>query len=168
MNQLVRVCVFIKIDLQLGYHQIQVKPKDILKTVFRNQYDHYKYSVTSFGVSNAPGVFIEYTNMIFHPYLDQFMMVFIDDILVYFKSDEEHAGHLRIVLSALQENKLYAKLSKCEFWLREMSILGHVISRGGITIYLSKVDAVLQWETPKLVTSFMGLAGYNRRFIEDF
>lgn len=124
-----------------------------------------------FEVSNAPSVFMEYMNMIFHPYLDQFIMVFIDDILVYSKSDEEHAGHPRVVLQTLQEKKLYAKLSKCEFWLREVSSLSHVISSGSIVVDLSKVDAVLQRETLKSVInirSFLDLAGYFRRFIEGF
>ncbi|XP_050896896.1 uncharacterized mitochondrial protein AtMg00860-like [Lathyrus oleraceus] len=114
---------------------------------------------------------MEYMNLIFHPYLDQFMVVFIDDILVYSKSEEEHVEHLRIVLQVLKEKRLYAKLSKCEFWLREVSFLGHVVSGDGIAVDPSKIDAVLQWEAPTSVTeirSFLGLAGYYRRFIEGF
>jgi hypothetical protein len=124
-----------------------------------------------FGVSNAPGVFMEYMNRIFHPFLDRFVVVFIDDILVYLKLEKEHAEHLRIMLGVLKEKKLFAKLSKCEFWLREVSFLGHVISKGGIVVDPSKVDAVLQWESPKSVfevRSFLALAGYYRRFIEGF
>ena len=124
-----------------------------------------------FGVSNAPGVFMEYMNRIFHEHLDQFFVMFIDDILIYSKSQEEHVEHLRIVLQILKERKLYAKLSKCEFWLPEVSFLGHVISGNGIAVDPSKVDAVLQWEAPRSVTeirSFLGLAGYYRRFIEGF
>lgn len=105
-----------------------------------------------FGVSNAPGVFMEYMNRIFHPNSDKFVVVFIDDILVYFKSGKEHVGHLLVVLHTLEEKKLYAKLSKCELWFREVSFLGHVIFSGGIVVDLSKVDAMLQWETPKLAT----------------
>lgn len=171
MDQLVGACVFIKIDLRSGYHQIRVKPDDIPKTTFRTRYGHYEYTVVLFGVSNAPGVFIEYMNCIFHPYLDNFVVVFIDDILIYCKSEEDHAGNLRMVLQVLRENKLYAKLSKCEFWLKEVSFLGHVISSGGIAVDPAKVDAVLQWETPKSPTkirSFLGLTGYYRRFIEGF
>jgi len=122
-------------------------------------------------VTNAPGVFMEYMNRIFHPYLDQFVVVFIDDILVYSKSEEEHVKHLRIVLQVLKEKQLFAKLSKCDFWLQEVSSLGHVISRGGIAVNPSKIDAVMQWESPKSVfevRSFLGLAGYYRRFIEGF
>ena len=128
-----------------------MKAEDISKTTFRTRYGHYEYFVMPFRVSNAPGVFMEYMNRIFHPFLDRFVVVFIDDILVYLKSEEEHAEHLRIVLRVLKENQLCAKFSKCEFWLREVSFLGHVISKGGIAVDPSKVDAVLQWESPKSV-----------------
>ncbi|PNX73285.1 retrotransposon-related protein [Trifolium pratense] len=171
MDQLVGACVFSKIDLRSGYHQIRVKAEDIPKTAFRTRYGHYEYSVMPFGVTNAPGVFMEYMNRIFHSYLDRFVVVFIDDILVYSKSEEEHEEHLRIVLQTLKEKKLYAKLTKCEFWLKEVNFLGHVISSGGIAVDPAKVDAVLQWKTPESVTeirSFLGLAGYYRRFIEGF
>ncbi|MCI17964.1 retrotransposon protein, partial [Trifolium medium] len=124
-----------------------------------------------FGVTNAPGVFMEYMNRIFHSFLDRFVVVFIDDILIYSKSEEEHKEHLSIVLQVLQEKKLYAKLSQCEFWLKEVSFLGHIISSGGISVDPAKVDAVSQWGTPDSVAeirSFLGLAGYYRRFIEGF
>ena len=140
MDQLVGAEVFSKIDLRSGYHQIRDKVEDISKTAFRTRYGLYEYSVMPFGVSNALGVFMEYMNRIFHPFLDSFVVVFIDDILVYSKSEEEHAEHLRIVLRVLKENQLCAKLSKCEFWLREVSFLGHVISKGGIVVDPSKVD----------------------------
>jgi len=170
MDHLVGAKVFSKIDLRSGYHQIRVvKAEDISKTVFRTRYGHYEYSVMSFGVTNVPDVFMDYKNGIFHPYLDQFVVVFIDDILVYSKSKEEHAKHLRIVLRVLKEKRLFAKLSNCEFWLREVSFLGHVSSKGGIAVDPSKVDAVLQWESLKCVfevRSFPGLVGYYRRFIE--
>src|ERR1051325_1656347 len=113
-----------------------------------------------FGVTNELGVFMESMNMIFHPYLDKFVIVFIDDILIYSKNDEEHAEHLRIVLKLLKEKKLYAKLSKCEFWLSEVSFLGHVISKNGIVVDPTKVEAVSQWEAPKNaseIRSFLGL-----------
>lgn len=171
MDQLVGAFVFSKIDLRSGYHQIRVKDEDILKTAFRTRYSHYEYSVMTFGVSNSPGVFMEYMNRIFHAYLDQFVVVFINDILVYSKSDEDHDGHFHIVLQVLKEKNLYAKLPKCEFWLREVSFLRHVISSGGIMMNLSKVDVVLQWEALKLITkitSFVGLSDYYRRFIEGF
>ncbi|GAU45290.1 hypothetical protein TSUD_327480 [Trifolium subterraneum] len=171
MDQLVGACVFSKIDLRSGYHQIRVKTEDIPKTAFRTRYGHYEYTVMPFGVTNAPGVFMEYMNRIFHSFLDKFVVVFIDDILVYSKSEEEHKEHLRIVLQVLKEKKLYAKLSKCEFWLEEVSFLGHVISSGGIAVDPAKVDAVTKWGTPASVSeirSFLGLAGYYRRFIEGF
>ena len=124
-----------------------------------------------FGVTNAPGVFMEYMNRIFHEFLDKFVVVFIDDILIYSKNETEHAEHLSIVLSILKENQLFAKLSKCEFWLEQVSFLGHVISRGGIAVDPSKIEAVSEWESPKSVfeiRSFLGLAGYYRKFIEGF
>ncbi|GAU36214.1 hypothetical protein TSUD_363690 [Trifolium subterraneum] len=165
MDQLVGACVFSKIDLRSGYHQIRVKTEDVPKTAFRLRYGHYEYTVMPFGVTNAPGVFME----IFHSFLDKFVVVFIDDILVYSKSEEEHKEHLRIVLQVLKEKKLYAKLSKCEFWLKEVSFLGQVISSGGIAVDPAKVDAVMKWGTPESVSeirSFLGLAGYYRSFQE--
>jgi len=127
MDQLVGARVFIKIDLRSGYHHIKVKDEDMQKTAFRTRYGHYDYTVMSFGVTNAPGVFMEYMNKIFHAYLDHFVVVFIDDILIYSKTEEEHVEHLKIVLQVLKEKKLYAKLSKCEFWLNEVSFLGHYV-----------------------------------------
>jgi hypothetical protein len=144
MDQLVGESVFSKIDLRSGYHQIRVKAEDIQKTAFRTRYGHYEYSVMPFGVTNAPGVFMEYMNRIFHQYLDKFVVVFIDDILIYSKSEEEHVEHLRIVLSVLKERQLYAKLSKCEFWLKEVSFLGHVISDKGISVDPAKIEDVSQ------------------------
>lgn len=117
MDQLVEICVFSNTDLRSEYHQIQVKAKDILTTAFRTRYDHYEYSMISFGVSNYPCVFMKYMNRIFHTYLDHFVMVFIHDILVYSKSDKEYVEHLRFMLQTLKEKKLYAKLSKYDFWL---------------------------------------------------
>lgn len=126
--------------------------EDILKTAFRMRYGHYEYLVMLLGVSNAPGVFMEYMNKIFHQYLDNFVVVFIDDFLIYSKTNGEHTAHLRLVLEILEEKKLHAKLSKCEFWLKEVSFLCHVISSRGIVVDPSKVYAVLQWETLKSVT----------------
>jgi len=143
MDQLVGAEVFSKIDLRSGYHQIRVKAEDVSKTTFRTRYGQYEYSVMPFGVTNAPCVFMEYMNRIFHPYLDQFVVVFIDDILVYSKLEEEHVEHLIIVLQVLKEKRLFAKLSKSEFWLREVSFLGHVISKGGIAVDPWKVDTVM-------------------------
>ncbi|XP_052725926.1 uncharacterized protein LOC128194383 [Vigna angularis] len=171
LDQLHGAAVFSKIDLRSGYHQIRVKEDDIQKTAFRSRYGHYEYVVMPFGVTNAPAVFMEYMNRIFRPYLDKFVVVFIDDILIYSRTEDEHEEHLRLVLGVLREKELYAKLSKCEFWMKEIQFLGHVVSAGGISVDPAKVRAVLEWESPRSVTevrSFVGLAGYYRRFIEGF
>ena len=142
------------------------------KTAFRSRYGHYEYVVMSFGVTNAPAIFMDYMNRIFWPYLDQFVVVFIDDILIYSKSREEHAEHLRVVLGILREHQLCGKLSKCEFWLEEVQFLGHVISAQGIAVVdPAKIETVVKWERPQTVTkvqSFLGLAGYYKRFVEGF
>ena len=148
-----------------------MKEEDIPKTAFRTRYGHYEYLVMPFGVTNAPAVFMDYMNRIFHPFLDQFVVVFIDDILIYSKSREEHEEHLRQVLQILREKQLYANLSKCEFWLEEVNFLGHVITKDGIAVDPAKTEAMLAWEQPKTVTdirSFVGLADYYKRFIEGF
>ncbi|XP_052726015.1 uncharacterized protein LOC128194444 [Vigna angularis] len=171
LDQLHGATVFSKIDLRSGYHQIRVKEDDIQKTAFRSRYGHYEYVVMPFGVTNAPAIFMDYMNRIFRPYLDKFVVVFIDDILIYSKTQAEHEEHLRAVLTVLREKELYAKLSKCEFWMKEVQFLGHVVSAGGISVDPAKVRAVLDWKSPRSVTevrSFVGLAGYYRRFIEGF
>jgi len=127
MDQLHGSSVFSKIDLRSGYHQILVKADDVQKTAFRSRYGHYEYVVMPFGVTHAPAVFMDYVNRIFRPFLDKFVVVFIDDILIYSRTQEEHAEHLRLVLGVLREKQLYAKLSKCEFWLDEVQFLGHAI-----------------------------------------
>jgi len=171
LDQLRGAGVFSKIDLRSGYHQILVKPEDVQKTTFRSRYGHYEYVVMPFGVTNAPAVFMDYMNRIFRPYLDKFVVVFIDDILIYSRTRDEHVGHLRVVLEVLREHQLYGKLSKCEFWLDEVQFLGHVISSHGISVDPSKIETVLKWERPQTVTevrSFLGLAGYYKRFVEGF
>ena len=162
-DQLFGARYFSKIDLRSGYHQLRIKGEDIHKTAFRSRYGHYEFIVMPFGLTNAPAVFMQLMNSIYRPYLDKFVVVFIDDILIYSKTKEEHEEHLRISLQILRENKLYAKLSKCEFWLEEVSFLGHVVTKDGIAVDPSKVEAVLRWERPTSVTeirSFLGLAGY--------
>ncbi|GKD21361.1 reverse transcriptase, partial [Tanacetum coccineum] len=170
-NQLQGAKFFSKIDLKSGYHQIRVKDQDISKTAFHTRYGHYEFLVMPFGLTNAPVVFMDLMNRIFHKYLDKFVIVFIDDILVYSKTKEEHEEHIRIVLGTLHLEKLYAKFSKCEFWLGQVAFLGHIVSADGITMDPAKVEAITKWPRPKTVTevrSFLGLAGYYRRFVEGF
>jgi hypothetical protein len=170
-DQLSRAKVFSKIDLRSGYHQIKIRPQDIPKTAFSTRYGLYEYLVMSFGLTNAPAHFMYLMSSVFMPELDKFVVVFIDDILVYSENEKEHAEHLRIVLERLREHKLYAKFSKCEFWLTKVPFLGHVLSFKGIFVDPTKVQEVLDWEAPTTVSevrSFLGLAGYYRRFITDF
>ena len=136
---------FSKIDLRSGYHQLKIRPSDIEKTAFTTRYGLYEYTVLSFGLTNAPDYFMYLMNKVFMEYLDKFVVLFIDDILVYSKNEEEH---LRLVLQKLRENQLYAKLRKCEFWLDEVSFLGHFITNGGIAFDPGKVRDVLKWEPP--------------------
>ncbi|KAG8501111.1 hypothetical protein CXB51_003188 [Gossypium anomalum] len=145
-DQLKGASVFSKIDLRSGYYQLRVRDSNIPKTVFKR-------------------------DTIFRLYLDLFVVVFIDDILVYSQDENEHAEHLRLVLQILRDKQLYAKFSKCEFWLREVSFLGHVVSASGIRVDPSKISAILDWKPPRNITkvwSFLGLAGYYRRFVKGF
>ncbi|GKA19127.1 reverse transcriptase domain-containing protein, partial [Tanacetum coccineum] len=170
-DQLQGACCFSKIDLRSGYHQLRVREEDIPKTAFRTRYGHFEFTVMPFGLTNAPAVFMDLMNRVCKPYLDKFVIVFIDDILIYSKSEEEHETHLKTILDLLKEEKLYAKFSKCEFWLKEVQFLGHVVNRNGIHVDPSKVESVKNWKTPESPTeirSFLGLAGYYRRFIENF
>ena len=170
-DQLQGAQVFSKIDLRSGYYQLKIKEEDISKTAFRTRYGHYEFLVMPFGLTNAPAAFMELMNRIFQPLLDDSVIVFIDDILVYSRSNQEHEEHLRNVLSILREKKLYAKFSKCEFWLNEVAFLGHVISGKAISVDPRKVEAVVKWEVPTNVTevrNFLGMAGYYRRFVEGF
>ncbi|KAI3725499.1 hypothetical protein L1987_65289 [Smallanthus sonchifolius] len=162
---------FSKIDLRSGYHQLRVQEDDIPKTAFRTRYGHYEFLVMPFGLTNAPAVFMDLMNRVCKLYLDKFVIVFIDDILIYSRSKEEHKQHLRLILELLQNEKLYAKFSKCEFWLKEVHFLGHMINEKGIHVDPAKIEAITKWETPKTPTEirqFLGLACYYRRFIENF
>jgi hypothetical protein len=163
--------VFSKIDLRSGYHQIKIRPCDIPKTTFSTRYGLYEFLVMSFGLTNAPTYFMHLMNSVFMMELDKSVVVFIDDILIYSKNDKEHAKHLQIVLQRLRDHKLYAKFSKCEFWLNSLKLLGHTISKDGISIDPSKVQEVMDWKPPKSVhqfRNFLGLVGYYRRFVVDF
>eukprot|EP00253_Pinus_taeda_P016846 PITA_16846 len=170
-DQVKGATVFSKIDLRSGYHQIRIKDEDITKTAFRTRYGHYDFVVLPFGLTNAPSTFMCLMNSIFHQYLDRFVLIFIDDILVYSRTMEEHQEHLRKVLQTLREHQLYAKFSKCDFFKEEIQYLGHVITKEGIAVDPEKIKAIMDWPVPKDVAnirSFMGLAGYYRRFVEGF
>lgn len=163
--------MYSKIDLRSGYHQLKIKGEDIPKTAFRTRYGHYEFVVMSFGLTNAPAAFMDLMNRVFKEYLDDFVIVFIYDILVYSRNEEEHKIHLDLVLQTLRKHKLYAKFSKCEFWLYQVQFLGHAISKEGISVDPAKVEAVANWPVPKNVSeirSFLGLAGYYRRFVSNF
>jgi hypothetical protein len=163
-DQLVGAKVFSKIDLRAGYHQIKIGASDILKMAFSTRFGLYEYLVISFGLTNAPTYFMYLMNSVFMPELNKFVVVFIDDILVYSKNEAEHTKHLHTVLQRLRDHQLYAKLSKCDFWLREIKFPGHTISQDG-------VQEVMNWKPPttvRQIRSFLGLAGYYRRFILDF
>ncbi|WVZ52349.1 hypothetical protein U9M48_003420 [Paspalum notatum var. saurae] len=157
--------------MRSGYHQLKIRSSDIPKTAFTTKYGLYEYIVMSFGLTNAPAYFMQLMNSVFIDYLDKFVAVFIDDILIYSKTEVEHEEHLRLVLQRMREHKLYGKFRKCEFWIDEVRFLGHVVSKGGIAVDPSKVSTVTNWkvtEIPKEVRGFLGLAGYYRRFIENF
>nr|GFB31767.1 RNA-directed DNA polymerase homolog [Tanacetum cinerariifolium] len=143
---------FSKIYLRSSYHQLRVKEQDISKTAFRTRYGHYEFLVMPFGLTNAPAVFMDLMNRIFHEFLDKFVIVFIDDILVFSKSKEEHEDHLRTVLQTLRQEKLYVKFSKCEFWLSSVAFLGHIFLAEGITMDPAKVEAITKWPRPTSVT----------------
>ena len=163
--------MFSKIDLRSRYYQLKIKGIDVPKTAFRTSYRHYEFMVMPFGFTNAPAAFMDLMNRVFRPYLDRFVIIFIDDILVYSGSREKHAEHLRIMLETLREHQLYAKLSKCQFWLDRVAFLRHVISIEGIFVDPQKIEAIVNWQPPTNVTeirSFLGLAGYYRKFVEGF
>ncbi|GJR49047.1 putative reverse transcriptase domain-containing protein [Tanacetum coccineum] len=160
-----------RVDGVPGYHQLRVREEDIPKMAFRTRYRHYEFVVMPFGLTNASAIFMDLINRVCRPMLDNFIFVFIDDILVYSKSKEEHEIHLREVLETLRKEKLYARFSKCEFWLQEVEFLGHVINSEGLKVDPAKVEAVMNWQDPKNVgeiQSFLSLAGYYQRFIQDF
>ena len=167
-DQLKGASIFSKIDLRSGYHQLRIKDVDVHTTAFRTRYRYYEFLVMPFGLTNALATFMDLMNRVFRPYVDQFVVVFIDDILVYSKDRESHDTLLRVVLETLRKEQLYAKLSKCEFWL---SFLGHIVSKEGIRVDPKKIEVVVEWKPPRNVTeirSFLGLAGYYRKFVKGF
>ena len=163
--------VFSGLDLTSGYHQIRIKESDVEKTAFRTHVGHYQWRVLPFGLCNAPATFQSLMNEIFRPYLGKFVLVYLDDILVYSKTPEEHIQHLRLVLSVLRQHKLYAKLAKCHFMKQEVKFLGHVVSKEGLRVDPAKTSAVEKWPVPRSphdVRCFLGLANYFRRFIQGY
>ncbi|XP_060667188.1 uncharacterized protein LOC132799398 [Ziziphus jujuba] len=170
-DQLQGAKLFSKIDLRSRYHQLRIRESNIPKTAFKTRYGHYEFLVMSFGLTNAPAVFMDLMNQFFCLYLDRFIIIFIDDILVFSRSEIKHEMHLSLVLQTLRQHQLYAKFSKYEFWFSQVGFLEHVVSADGIYVDPQKVEAVSNWEQPTMVTevrSFLGLAGYYRRFIEEF
>ncbi|KAH0746170.1 hypothetical protein KY285_007827 [Solanum tuberosum] len=165
-DQLQGAKCFSKIDLRSGYHQIRVREKDVSKTTFRTRYGHFGFLVMSFGLTNAPLVLMDLLNSILRSYLELFVIVFVDDILVYSCSNDEHANHLRTVLQVLRDRELYAKFSKSEFWLDFVAFLGHIVTDAGIAVDTQTIETVKTWPRPMTLTevrSVLGLAGYYRR-----
>jgi hypothetical protein len=170
-DQMKGASVFPKIDLQSGYHQLKIRELDILKTAFCTRYVLYEYTVMSFRLTNAPAYFMYLMNKVFMEYLDKFVVVFIDNILVFSKTEEEHEVHLWLVLEKLKAHQLYAKFSKCKFWITEVAFLGHIISAGGVSVDPGKVKDMQNWVPPIRVSeiqSFLRLVGYYRCFTKDF
>jgi hypothetical protein len=168
-DQLQGAKYFSKIDMRSGYHQLRIKEADIQKTAFVTRYGQYEFTVMPFGLTNAPAFFMNLMNKVFMEELDKFVVVFIEDILIYSKNREDHKRHLRIILRRLRAHQLYAKLNKCEFWLEKIAFLGHILTAEGIEVDPSKVEAVSKWKQPSNVSevrSFLGMAGYYRRFIK--
>jgi hypothetical protein len=170
-DQLQGAKYFSKIDLRSGYHQLRIKEADIQKTAFVTRYGQYEFTVMPFRLTNAPAFFMNLMNKVFMEELDKFVVVFINDILIYSKNREDHKRHLQTVLGRLRAHQLYAKLSKCEFWLEKVAFLGHILTIEGIEVDPSKVEAVSKWTQPSNVSevrSFLGMARYYRRFIKGF
>ncbi|GJY77077.1 putative reverse transcriptase domain-containing protein [Tanacetum coccineum] len=170
-GQLQGSSIYSKIELRSGYHQLSIREEDIPKTTFRTRYGHYEFQVMTFGLTNAPAVFIDLMNQVCKPYLDKFMIIFIDEILIYSKSKKEHEEHLKLILELLKNEELYTKFSKSKFWLLKVQFLGHVIDSEGIHVDPAKIESIKDWEPPKNPTKihrFLGLVSYYRRFIKGF
>nr|GEU47144.1 reverse transcriptase domain-containing protein [Tanacetum cinerariifolium] len=170
-DQLQGSSIYSKIDLRTGYHQLRIREEDIPTTAFRTRYGHYEFRVMPFGLTNAPAVFMDLMYRVCKPYIDKFVIVFIDDILIYSNDKEEHREHLKTILELLKREQLYEKFSKCNFWLESVQFLGHVIDSKGVYVDHAKITAIKNWATPTTPTEvrqFLGLAGYYQRFIEGF
>jgi hypothetical protein len=141
--------MFSKIDLRSIYHQVRIKEEDTSKTTFQTRYGHYEFVVVPFGLTNAPTTFMCLMNGVFIDFLDKFVIVFLDDILIYSKTEEEHEMHLRMVLQVLREHQLYAKLSKCTFYQNQIHYLGHIVSEDGIAVDSENIEAIKSWYANK-------------------
>ena len=171
LDQLKGAAYFSKIDLRSAYHQVRIKDDDIPKTAFNTRYGHLEFTVLAFGLTNAPSTFQTLMNTLFNQHLDQFVIVYLDDILVYSKSLEEHRQHVRTVLQILQDNKLYANPDKCIFFAPQVEYVGFILSTDGIGTDPAKIKAIQDWPIPRNATdvrSFLGLANYYRRFVPGF
>ncbi|GJX64378.1 reverse transcriptase domain-containing protein [Tanacetum coccineum] len=167
-DQLQGSSIYSKIDLRSGYHQLRVREEDIPKTAFRTRYGHYEFRVMPFGLTNAPAVFMDLMNRVCKPYLDKFVIVFIDDILIYSRNEKEHEEHLKTILELLKKEELYAKFSKCEFWINTVKFLGHVIDSSGIHVDPAKIEAVKNWAsptTPSEIRQFLALPEGSDDFV---
>nr|GFC60549.1 putative reverse transcriptase domain-containing protein [Tanacetum cinerariifolium] len=160
-DQLQGSSVYSKIDLRSGYHQLRVREEDVPKTAFRTRYGCYEFQVMPFGLTNAPTVFMDLMNQVCKPYLDKFVIIFIDDILIYSKDEKEHEEHLKAILELLKKEELYAKFSKCEFWIPKVQFLGHVIDSQGIHVDPAKIESVKDWASPKSPTE-IHIEGFSK------
>jgi hypothetical protein len=171
MDELHGAFCFTKIDLRSGYHQISIREKDIEKTTFKCDFKHFEFLVMPFGLTNAPTTFQSCMNHIFRGQLRKYLMVFFNDILIYNRTWVEHLAHLEEVLDIMQARSLYTKESKCEFGMRELLYLGHIISEQGVQVHQEKIRAISDWPTPKNLMElrgFFGLCSYYRRFVKGF
>ncbi|KAJ0752836.1 putative nucleotidyltransferase, Ribonuclease H [Helianthus annuus] len=169
-DQLLGSSFYSKIDLKSGHHQLRIKEESIPLTTFRTRYGHCEFLVMPFGLTNAPAVFMDLMNRVGKPYLDKFVIIFIDEILIYSQTEAEPEQHLRTILELLKKEQLYAKFSKCEFWIRDVQFLGHLLNENGIHVDPAKIEAIKNWNAPKTPTGviqFLGLAGYYRGFIKN-
>jgi len=171
LDELHGSCIFSKIDLKSGYHQIRMKEGDEWKTRFKTKHGLYEWLVMSFGLTNAPSTFMCLMNHVLRAFIGKFVVMYFDDILIYSKNLTEHLDHLRNVLSVLRSEKLYANLKKYAFCMEKIVFLGYVVTAQGIEMDEEKVKAIRDWPTPKSVSevrSFHGLASFYRRFVKDF